>query len=109
MLSLILPTYNESQNLPGLLEKLREVLRDTPSEIIVVDDDSPDGTWKIAQELAEKRDDLRVIRRVGRRVLSSAVIEGFLAAKGDVLAVADADGQHDLSLIPRLNAAIGDG
>ncbi len=109
MLSLILPTYNERENLPEIIQTLRVILHPIPHEIIVVDDDSPDGTWKIAQELSKNRDDLRVVRRVGRRGLSSAVIEGFLAAKGDVLAVADADGQHDLSLIPKLNAAIGDG
>ncbi len=109
MLSLILPTYNESENLPGLLEKLGAVLRGIPHEIIVVDDDSPDGTWRIAQELSRNRDDLRVVRRVGRRGLSSAVIEGFLASKGDVLAVADADGQHDLSLIPKLRDAVQSG
>ncbi len=109
MLSLILPTYNEHENLPELLEKLKQVLGSLPHEIIVVDDDSPDGTWKIAQEIARKQENLRVIRRVGRRGLSSAVIEGFLAAKGDVLAVADADGQHDLGLLPKLHDAIKSG
>src|SRR3989338_7039593 len=102
MLSLILPTFNEAQNIPELIPKLKEVLRGIAHEIIVVDDDSPDGTWKVTQELAQKHDDLHVIRRIGRRGLSSAVIEGFLASKGDVLAVMDADGQHDMGLIPKL-------
>ncbi len=109
MLSLILPTYNERENLPGILEKISSMLRDLPHEVIVVDDDSPDGTWKLAQEMAATRDELRVIRRVGRRGLSAAVIEGFLAAKGDVLAVADADGQHDLDLLPKLYGAVKGG
>jgi len=73
--------------------------------VIVVDDDSPDGTWRVAQRLAEGRPHLRVIRRIGRTGLSSAVIEGFLAAKGDVLAVADADGQHDPAVASGLNRA----
>ncbi len=102
MLSLILPTYNEAENLPELLPKLGEVLSGIEHEIIIVDDDSPDGTWKTAQGLAENHEDLHVIRRIGRRGLSSAVVEGFLAAKGDVLAVMDADGQHDLSVLPRI-------
>lgn len=109
MLSLILPTFNEAQNLPVLLPKLEDALRAIPHEIIIVDDDSPDRTWHIAQELAEKINDLHVIRRIGRRGLSSAVVEGFLAAKGDVLAVMDADGQHDLMLIPKLYDAVKSG
>lgn len=109
MLSLILPTYNERENLPLMVEKVAGVLSGIPFELIIVDDDSPDGTWKTAQELATTRENVHVIRRVGRRGLSSAVIEGFLAAKGDVLAVADADGQHDLSLLPTLHAAVKDG
>lgn len=106
MLSVVLPTYNEKENLPELLEKLRGILQGLPHEVIVVDDNSPDGTWKVAQEIAAQQENVRVIRRVGRRGLSSAVIEGFLAAKGDVLAVADADGQHDLSLLTKLYDAV---
>lgn len=106
MLSLILPTYNEAESLPPLLPKLSAVLAGMPHEIIVVDDDSPDGTWSIALDLAKTFPQLRVLRRVGRRGLSSAVIEGFLAASGDILAVADADGQHDLTLLPKLAKAV---
>jgi dolichol-phosphate mannosyltransferase len=106
MLSLVLPTYNEADNLPELIPALETLLAGLPYEIIVVDDDSPDGTWRVALDLARQRDRVRVIRRVGRRGLSSAVVEGFLAAKGDVLAVADADGQHDLALLPKLYEAV---
>ena len=102
MLSLILPTYNEAENLPELLPKIDEVLKDIQYEIIIVDDDSPDETWRIAHEISEKLDHVHVIRRIGRRGLSSAVVEGFLSAKGDVFAVMDADGQHDLGLLPAL-------
>ena len=106
MLSLVLPTYNEAENLSELLPKVEDVLKDIPHEIIIVDDDSPDGTWRVAQELSEHLENVHVIRRIGRRGLSSAVVEGFLAAKGDVLAVADADGQHDLTLLPKLYEAV---
>ncbi|MDD4319313.1 MAG: polyprenol monophosphomannose synthase [Candidatus Peribacteraceae bacterium] len=106
MLSLILPTYNEAENIRAVIAEARRVLEDVPHEIIVVDDDSPDGTWRIVHELSEEDPHVRAIRRVGRRGLSSAVVEGFRAAKGDVLAVADADGQHDYALLPRLYAAV---
>jgi len=109
MLSLVLPTYNEAENLPELLPKIEGALSDVPHEIIIVDDDSPDETWRIAHELSEGQDDVHVIRRIGRRGLSSAVVEGFLAAKGDVLAVMDADGQHDLSLLPKLYNTVQSG
>ncbi len=107
MLSLVLPTYNEAENIPLLLPKLEDALCFVPHEIIIVDDDSPDETWKVAQELAQKRNNVHVIRRIGRRGLSSAVLEGFLISKGDVLAVMDADGQHDMNVIEKLYRAIG--
>ncbi|MCA9371261.1 MAG: glycosyltransferase, partial [Candidatus Peregrinibacteria bacterium] len=83
MLSLVLPTYNEAKNLPELLPKLKTTLQGIPHEIIIVDDDSPDETWRVAQELGHDEGNIHVIRRVGRRGLSSAVIEGFLSAKGE--------------------------
>jgi len=108
-LSVILPTYNEAANLRELVPEIIEILRDVRHEVIVVDDDSPDGTWRVAEELGECFADVRVLRRVGRRGLASAVIEGFLVAKGRVLAVADADGQHDLHRLPELLGAVKDG
>lgn len=109
MLSLILPTYNESENLPLLLPKIEKALAGRSFEVIIVDDNSPDRTWETARLLGERQDWLRVIRRVGRRGLSSAVIEGFLAAKGDILAVADADGQHDIGILTGMLDAIEHG
>lgn len=106
MISLILPTYNESKNLPILLPKIEKALAGIPHEVIVVDDDSPDETWRVAQEIGKAQSDLHVIRRVGRRGLSSAVIEGFLSAKGETLVVMDADGQHDVDLVKQLAAAV---
>ena len=107
MISLILPTYKERESLPILIPKIEETLAGVSHEVIVVDDDSPDRTWEVARELARRHPNVQVIRRVGRRGLSSAVIEGFLAAKGDVFVVMDADGQHDISLILKLAAAVG--
>ena len=105
MLSLILPTYNEAANIPTLLEKLQAVLT-MPFEVIVVDDDSKDQTWKVAEDLRATYPWLRVLRRVGRRGLSSAVTDGFSIAVGEVLMVMDADLQHDPHLITKLYEAI---
>jgi dolichol-phosphate mannosyltransferase len=96
-LSLIIPTFNESKNigeLVGVLTNLLEGPLGGSYELIVVDDDSPDKTWEVALELAARYPKLRVIRRVGERGLSTAVIRGWQAARGQVLAVIDADLQH---------------
>lgn len=96
MLSLILPTRNEAENLPKILEELRKALGGVPYEVIVVDDDSPDRTWEVAKSFGGN---VRVLRRIGRRGLASAVVEGFSVASGEILAVMDADFQHDPALL----------
>ena len=105
MLSLVLPTYNEAQNIPALLPKIRKALAGVQYEIIIVDDNSPDNTWKVAQEYSKDIPNIHVLRRIDRRGLSSAVIDGFLAAKGDVLMVMDADGQHDIGVLKKIHDA----
>lgn len=102
MLTLVLPTYNEAANLSAVLGAVTRALGDTPHEIIIVDDNSPDGTWKVAEELRGMYPQLRVLRRIDKRGLSSAVVDGFLLGKGTVLAAMDADGQHDCGLLRRL-------
>ncbi|TSC58907.1 MAG: dolichol-phosphate mannosyltransferase [Candidatus Peregrinibacteria bacterium Greene0416_19] len=109
VLSLILPTFNEAQNLPELLPKVQQALGSVPYEIIIVDDDSPDRTWEVAREMGKADPGIRVIRRVGRWGLSSAVIEGFLTATGDMFVVMDADGQHDPSIVTKLMQALEEG
>jgi dolichol-phosphate mannosyltransferase len=96
-LSLVIPTYNESKNISELVGRLTDLLEEPlrgAYELIVVDDDSPDRTWEVAQGLTATYPRLRVIRRVGERGLSTAVIRGWQAARGDILAVIDADLQH---------------
>lgn len=107
--TVILPTYNEAANLPVLLERLDLTLAHLDYEIVVVDDDSPDGTWRVAEEHASRSPRIRVLRRVGRRGLSSAVVEGMAMAQGRVLAVMDADLQHDEAVLPRMVAAVSQG
>ena len=98
-LSIVIPTYDECENLPVLIARLQELLSGLSFEIIVVDDDSADGTWQIAQQFARDYSNISLIRRVNRKGLSSAITEGFLLGKGKYLAVLDADLQHDERLI----------
>ncbi|WP_397599258.1 glycosyltransferase [Silvanigrella sp.] len=95
LLSLIIPTYNESKNIPILIERIADTLSDISKEVIIVDDNSPDKTWEIARTLSNEYPWLRVIRRMSDRGLSSAVLAGFEISEGDILAVMDSDLQHD--------------
>jgi dolichol-phosphate mannosyltransferase len=101
-LSLILPTYNERENLSELLTRIDHALAGVCFEVIVVDDDSPDQTWAAAQEYQKRYAWLRVIRRRKGHGLASAVLCGFRHACGRVLGVMDADLQHAPELLPKL-------
>ncbi len=97
LLSVIVPTFNEALNIDRLVTELAQLLDEAFGqryEIIVVDDNSPDRTWELAQNLAAERPRLRVMRREQERGLSTAVIRGWQAARGQVLCVIDADLQH---------------
>ena len=108
-LSLILPTYNERKNVGELVKQLTGLLDPVGQsyELIVVDDDSPDRTWEMAAELTASYPNLRVIRRQGEKGLSTAVIRGWQAARGEILAVIDADLQHPPEVTVALLGAIG--
>ncbi|MBE9118789.1 glycosyltransferase [Lusitaniella coriacea LEGE 07157] len=96
-LSLIIPTFNEKRNIKAIVEKLTYLLNPTLSnryELIIVDDNSPDRTWEIAQSILPDYPQLRVMRRQEERGLSTAVIRGWQVARGEVLGVIDADLQH---------------
>jgi len=108
-LSLVLPTYNESQNVGPIVEQIDALLAPvlgSAYEIIVIDDDSPDRTWEVALGLSAKYPCLRVLRRQGERGLSTAVIRGWQAARGDILGVMDADLQHPVDVNLKLLAEI---
>ena len=106
--SVILPTYNERASLELLFPPLARSLEGLAAEIVVVDDGSPDGTADFAERFPGPPT-VRVVRRPGKGGLASAVIEGFRAARGDVLVVLDADGSHPPEIVPRLVAAVADG
>lgn len=103
-LSVVIPTLNERDNLEPLIQKLDAALAGISHELIIVDDDSNDGTADLAKEIAARRPDVRCIRRVGRRGLASALIEGMSASAAPWLAVLDADHQHDETILPQMLA-----
>ncbi|MEM9634562.1 MAG: glycosyltransferase family 2 protein [Pseudomonadota bacterium] len=105
-LSVILPSFNEASNIPILVGLLDEALKGIDWEAIVVDDNSPDGTTEVARKIAQHDPRIRVIRRIGRRGLSGACIEGILASSAPYVAVMDADLQHDETLLPKMLAEL---
>lgn len=105
-LSVVIPTYNERANIPEILRRLDAALRGIAWEAIIVDDDSPDGTSRLAKEIARTDPRVRCIRRVRRRGLAGACIEGALSSAAPVVAVIDADLQHDETALPRMLDAI---
>lgn len=108
-LSIIIPTYNESANIPILIERIGDVLSSTDYEIIVVDDNSPDRTYEIVQNIGKTNPRVRCIRRLHERGLSSAVVTGMAASEADYFAVMDADLQHDERILPQLLDAVASG
>ena len=97
--SIVLPTYNERGNIEPLLAQLLPLNGRFDLEILVVDDDSADGTAELVRQLAHGEPCLRLIRRVGRAGLASAIKEGLLDATGDLVVVMDSDGQHQPSSV----------
>jgi dolichol-phosphate mannosyltransferase len=101
-LAVVIPTYNERENILRVLERLAQVLSGISYEAIVVDDDSPDGTSEAVREIARRARHVRLIRRVGRRGLASACLEGILSSSAPYIAVMDGDLQHDEATLPRM-------
>ncbi len=107
-LTVIIPTLNEAGNVEPLLEKLGIALAGIEWEAIFVDDGSTDGTPELLTRIAQSDRRVRMVRRIGRRGLSSAVVEGALASTTPIVAVIDADLQHDERILPDLYRAIAD-
>ena len=101
-LSVVVPTFNERENVPILINRLAAALSDIPWEVIFVDDDSPDGTSAVVKEIAATNPRVRCIRRLARRGLAGACIEGILASHATYVAVMDGDLQHDETVLPQM-------
>lgn len=100
-LSVVLPTYNERVNVGIAVSRILESCGSADTEVIVVDDNSPDGTWQVAEEIAALHPQVSVLRRMHEKGLSSAVLTGFAASSGRYVAVMDSDLQHDAAVLPR--------
>jgi dolichol-phosphate mannosyltransferase len=107
-LAVVVPTFNERENIAPLLERLNAALTGIRWEVIFVDDDSPDGTADALRQVAQRSRNVRVIRRIGRRGLSSACVEGVLSSSAPFFAVIDADMQHDEQLLPLMLKTLKD-
>lgn len=101
-LSIVVPTFNERDNIAQLVNKLSDCLGPVPWEVVFVDDNSPDLTADAVRQLAQSDARVRVVHRYGRRGLSSACIEGILSTSAPFVAVMDADMQHDETILPRM-------
>ncbi len=106
--SVIVPTYNERDNMAPLVERINTVMSERDYEVIVVDDNSPDRTVDAVQALAD-RYPVKVIKRMNERGLGTAVLEGFRQASGDIMGVIDADLQHPPEVIRDLVVAMDQG
>jgi len=110
-LSLVIPTYNEKENILKLIKKVQEEFKENKidGEIIIVDDNSPDGTGNILEELKKEQENIKVIHRKEKLGLSSAVLEGWKIADGEILGVMDADLSHSPEKIKELFSIIEKG
>jgi len=102
LFSIIVPTYNEQDNVEYLVDELRANMRDLAWEVIFVDDDSPDGTANEVRRVAARDARVRCVQRIGRRGLSGACVEGMLASSAPYLAIMDGDLQHDPAIVYRM-------
>jgi dolichol-phosphate mannosyltransferase len=100
--SVIVPTFNERDNIAEVVQRLDASLKEVAWEVIFVDDDSTDGTASRVREIAQRNRRVRCVQRIGRRGLSSACVEGMMASAAPYLAVMDADCQHDETVLPRM-------
>jgi dolichol-phosphate mannosyltransferase len=101
-LTIVVPTFNERDNVPILVERIKAALAGVAWEVVFVDDDSRDGTIEAIRELARRHSNVRCVQRLGRRGLASACVEGVLSSTAPYVAVMDADLQHDESLLPKM-------
>ena len=108
-LAIVLPTYNERKNIATMIERLDKALSGIAWEAVFVDDNSPDGTADEARRLSLTDPRVRCLQRIGRRGLASAAIEGMCSTAAPVVAVMDADHQHDPALLPGMLQAVTSG
>jgi len=102
VVSIVVPVYNEAENLPKLVKAIRASLNEVEHEIVIVDDNSPDGTGELADKLAKEDGDIRVIRRERKLGVASAIAEGVREARGEVIGTLNADMLQAPDLLPAM-------
>jgi dolichol-phosphate mannosyltransferase len=107
--SVVLPTFDERENIGPLIQALLTHLREVPTEIVVVDDDSPDGTWQVVAGIAEQDERVRLLHRVGERGLTSAISAGIGQARGELVVWMDCDFSMPPEVVPQLVGAVDQG
>ncbi|HBC88222.1 MAG TPA: hypothetical protein DCZ94_14825 [Lentisphaeria bacterium] len=100
--SVVIPTYDEKENIAVLLDRLVNILSGREFEIIVADDNSPDMTWRVVEEYARKEPRVSCLRRMQNKGLSPSIVDAFDIARGEYLCVMDGDLQHDESSLPKM-------
>ena len=108
VLTVVIPTFNERDNIRVLIDRISESLAGVAWQAIIVDDDSPDGTAAVIKAMARTDPRIVCLHRIGRRGLAGAVLEGVMASATPYVAVMDADLQHDESLLPRMLSVLRD-
>lgn len=108
-LTVVSPTYNESDSIALLIVELEKVLEGLDYEILVSDDDSPDLTWARVEEIGHRNPRVRALRRTANRGLGPSVVDGFSTATGEALACIDADLQHDPAVLPQMLRELANG
>ncbi|MFZ4777547.1 MAG: glycosyltransferase [Terrimicrobiaceae bacterium] len=103
--TVVVPTFRERENIPLVVERLEALLGSFDWEVVFVDDDSDDGSAEVLLELSRSHPRVRAIRRIGRRGLASACLEGMASSPAEIFAVMDADLQHDETVLPKMIAA----
>ncbi len=106
--TVVVPTFRERENIPLVVGRLDALLKDFDWEVVFVDDDSDDGSAGVLLDLSRNHPRVRAIRRIGRRGLASACLEGMASSAADIFAVMDADLQHDETVLPKMIAAFGE-
>jgi dolichol-phosphate mannosyltransferase len=102
LLAVVIPTFNERDNVEPMLALLEKALAGIPYEVLFVDDDSPDGTAEVVRSISQRDVRVRILQRVNRRGLASACLEGMMATAASYIAVIDADLQHDERILPKM-------